>query len=420
VRVASNAPAGKYKLGATFVAMERDDPAPIGTRQILHTVDVREPQTAVDVVQVDKRAYLYHQTLALEAYKTLRGLHDYLRFDRVDPPPPRQRVTSEKDRVEVEKFTRHRLRADIAMQRLRAAADLPDRKIAEAAVLAIGLTSKKAVGPAAKAAVIDGLAPAQAIELAKAALDDLRIDDAEGMLVRLRKSGELKKPELGRVIDLLGAVYVVRGRDEDAKTEHGQALCIDPKLELGLAKPALASLVKRVFERERVASNACVNRLAVSTVSAERTPGDQSVQIVVRAVFGPDPRELVQGGDIEIWGGGGGMLQGQKVRAVHDGSGMGVLEARFENAPELENYGGQVLLKVVARDVSGIAIADAGDPDPISVPIGDAPQMGGIDLPWWAYAIAAGVAVAGTATAVAIIQANKDTQHGIGPITAEF
>src|SRR5262249_15627073 len=137
-----------------------------------------------EAIESDKRTFVESQDLATAAFDKLRSLQDDLRLDRLDPPPPIDRI-GEKDLPSVTAFFHHRTRAEIARQHLRTLADAADPKIKEAAVLAIGSLTKKPTGPLAKASAIDGERIDRALQMAETALEDLRIDEAEGIANKL-------------------------------------------------------------------------------------------------------------------------------------------------------------------------------------------------------------------------------------------
>lgn len=418
VRVSTRAPLGRLELSAELVIFDRASGLALGTRELRHAVTVTQPPAAAaDLVALHRRAYLYHQTLAQEAWLALPAMQVALRRDRVEAPPPLSRLSTA-DASTVERFVHHRLRADIARQRLVAVAGLGAGDVAEAAVLALGSLSRRPSGGARRASVIDGQPPGAALEVAAALLERLELDEAEGIVDRVRAAGNLSRDELLRATELGAAILVVRGREDEGRVQHGRALCLDPAASPQLRHAALRAVVGRSLERERVAKGACTQRLAISTISAERRVGPAGPAITVRAVFGPDPRRLITGGDLELWGPAG-KREGLAVRASHDGTGMGLLEAGFADDGTLESFAGQLLVKVRAREASGVVIATAGEPTPSPIALGEAREEPGFEVPWWLLALVAGAALAGAAT-TAIVLDGRAPEHGIGPITAEF
>lgn len=360
-------------------------------------------------VEDDKRAFLLFQARAEEAYRGLPTLHDYLRLDRVDRPPTAAGLKSEQ-RPLLERFIGARLYADIALARLRAAADHPDPTLADAAVLALGSLSKKPNSVAKKARAIEGLTNLQALDAIRAALLDLRIDEAEGFLDKLRNSGRLNRAELTAGLELEAGIHAMRGRRELARVALGRSLCLEPGRTSTLDRPFFQRLA------EEAKSGGCTQALRIIQTQAERQVTTDGPKVSVVSTFGPDPFRLVSGGEIQIWGSGGEVHSAEKIRTSEDGT---RLEAEFSDNGELENYAGQVLVKVVLRDLSGVPIATFGDPDPQPLDL-SGEGGGGLGLPWYGWAIAGGVLVVGAATAGIIIAASQGETRGIGPVDVTF
>lgn len=422
IRVAPATEEGRYEISATLGAFDlaaskapdRGPNALLGRKSLEHTVEVIGPAFDLAAVELDRRAYAHHQGLAIEAHGKLGSLRDQFALDRVDPAPaPERRSEAEAERVRT--FLHHRLRADVALERLRAAASRsPDVEIATAALRALGSSSRRLSGPAARASTIEGKTTAEALASIAALIEALRLDEAEATLGKLRNGGKLSKDELSRTLVMLGGVNAARGRDADARRFFGQALCIDPKLV-----PAFRhALMLGRFEEARRTPGACARPTSIDGVTAYHAPLDHGVGFLVRASFGPDPEHLVAGGDIELWGTGGGRYKAEKVRA-DPGTG-GRLEARFTDPGGLENYAGDLLVKVLLRDVSGVVVATFGEPDPTPVALGRLEGAGEPLLPLWAWLVLGGVAVAGAVSALVIVRSNRETKQGLGPFSVEF
>lgn len=420
LRVSMSAPeASPQKVAATIQVRDLGAKRPIATMNVQHALEIVSPNVpALQDIDLDRRAYLLHQRLTMEAYAKLKSLHGDLRYDRVDAPPPIERIP-EGDLDALKAFLRHRLRADIALTRLRVAADLEDATLQEAAVLAIGSLSKGPSGSAERASAIQGETIERALDMTERALDDLRVDEAEGYLKRLRKSGRLDRSTFARWLTLFGAVDVIRARRDHARAHFGQAICIRPDITLPLRRLPIS----RAWDAERTSPSACTRPIAIERVTATRRPSaDGGTVIVVRADLTPDPHHVVSGGDIELWGSGGEVQKLERVRAIEDAERTSRLEASFADTGMLENYAGELLIKVFAREVSGIVVASHGDPDPISTPIGRSPELSGMaaEIPSWVWYVAAGVAAVGAATAGVVLLSGRETKQGIGPIIAEF
>lgn len=412
VRATSAEPGAQLSLQLALEVRGPDD-APAGRAEVEQTVKVTASAPSVLEIEADRAAFIALQAVAQKAAEALPELKHYLRLDRVDRPPSPGRVPAEKDSV-LERFLAHRLRADVARARLRHAADAKDPALATAAARAIGALSDKPTGPAARARAIEGVTTDQALALARRALDDLQVDEAEGFLNKLRTSGRLEHAELAETLALLAAVSYLRGRDAAAARLYGAARCLDPALRVKLTRPALQARFQ-----EASGKAACEGALAVSAVTVERRPADDGVELVVDARLADDPHGLVSGGQIELWGFGGALDKSQKVRAEQV-DGAPHLVARFSGEPDAFSYD-VALVKVLAQDVSGVVLATYGDPDPVSVPVKDLVDAG-VKVPGWVWWVATGVAVVGGATAVGVWAAGRDTSptRSIGPIDVRF
>jgi hypothetical protein len=400
------------RLSAAIEIFEPGTPSPIGRETVEAAIEIAKdgPPATLEAIEADRRAFSEHQDAALAAHDKLRALQADLQVEKLAPPPSIEKVAA-KDLPNLISFFRHRLAADVARERIRTLADAPDPKIREAAVLAIGALTKKPLGAAAKASVTEGERIGRSIEMAESALDDLRIDEAEGILNRLRHGGKLEKEELARCLLLFGGVSTARGRNAEATASFGRALCIDPTIRTPAA--FRREPMARRFEEAKHDAKRCMRPIAIDPPTAKRTPEGARIH----ATFGPDPHQLAGGADLEIWGSGGALGKSQRVVIPEDGPRE--IEATLTETKDLETYAGQLLIKIYLRDVSGVAVASLGDPDPVAVSLGEG-SGGGLDLPWWAWAVAGSVVVAGAVTAGAIVLGKHETKQGIGPISAEF
>lgn len=406
---------GTEILEATLVLRDRSG-TPIGEKSIAHELQIRSPTVKLDEIEIARDACLDHQARAAEAFARLSPLHDYLRPDRFVRPPPTTRVP--KDRLDAYRtFMHHRLRADAARRRIRTAADLKEETLEIAAIQAIGALSKGPTGPAKMARAIEGLGIEAALEKAAASLTDLRLDEAEGFLDKIRSTGRLEKPELARVLQMYGAIRYARGKEDAGRVLFGQALCADPQLEPQLDRaPFLKAL------EAAKAAGTCETPTRIQEVKVER---DQTPKLGlvyrITARYGPDPFGLVQAADLQIWGSGGGMFDERQVEATR-GLEETFLVAEIPDTGNMETYAGQILVKVLLRDVSGVVIDSLGDPDPVPLSIEKGENLSTVSIPWWVWAIAGSVALAGAATATALLVTRNDGEPplGIGPTDVTF
>jgi len=348
------------------------------------------------------------QEEAREAYDALPQLHDYLRLDRIYEPPAGRGLDAKAEEI-LMRYQRARLRADIARSRLRAAADVPD--VAERAALAIGSLSKRPEGPAAKARAAEGRKAQDNLQTARSFLEDLAIDEAEGFIDKLRKGGALLRPELAQALLIHGAIHAFRGRPDQARKTMGQGLCLAPESESPTQRPPAS----RIYA-ELAKARPCPRPLALGIPAALRRSSDEGPRIDIRVPYGPDPFDVVSGAAVEIWGSGGALAAVQQVRAIPE---RDLIEASFADDGRLTNLAGQVLLRVIAKDVSGVKLADLGGAEPLPVAVGEAESHFEFSLPWWVW-VAGGVAVAGAAAAAIAATTRGEDRRGIGPINAEF
>ena len=402
---------GRLDVRATVLVVDPASDKVLAKKRIVHVVEAKPARATTESIELDRKAYVLFQKRAKESFGGLRKLHDHIRLDRV-VGAPRGVALDDKEREALLRYQRGRLRADIARQRLRAAADSDDPSLAEAAVLAIGTLSKRPSGPAAKARGMEGRSVMQNLAVAKNAVEDLRVDEAEGVLNKLRMSGKLNPVGLARALRLLGAVYAVRGRTEDAARHFGQSVCLDSRL----GPPSKREPIFRLFTAVK-GTRRCAGKIALTRIRADRTSSSEGLTITVRISFGPDPYRLVSGGNIELWGAGGEIVAAAQDRAEHEPA--PVLEASFADTGHLENVIGQLLVRAVAKDVSGVALAHIGDPDPVPTNVAARDDVTVDTIPWWLW-VAGSVAVAGAATATMVFVGSGEDTRAIGPVSATF
>ncbi len=373
------------------------------------------PAPTADAIALDALAYHHHQARALEALPHLGPVAAELRLDRFTRPPPLARVPPER-LSDFSQFLHHRLRAELARRRLVAAAHASDPSLETAAIRAVGGLTQGPSGPSQTAAAIDGLTTGDALALAEKALGNLRLDDAEGMLVKLRNNGHLERRELAEALEMLGAIQRARGRTDLSERTFGQALCAEPGLPSTVPVRALAAAF-----REAQARSPCTEPIRITEVHVLRDQGEHGLVYRVVADIGGDPFGLVEGGDLQIWGSGGAMFAADRPRST-ERNGRRELAGTIEDTGNMETYTGQILVKVFLRDLSGVVIDSFGDPDPVSLPIERGEHLPAVAIPWWVWAVAAGVAVAaaGTVTAIVLTKDSGEPPLGIGPIDVSF
>jgi hypothetical protein len=305
----------------------------------------------------------------------------------------------------------HELRSEAARRRLLAAARAEDPAVELAAIHAIGSLAKgasRAPKPGAESMTTEAVLDAAAKQL-----DALAIDEAESALIEVRR--KLVKKELAVALQLLGAIELAKGDDEDSRRAFGQALCADPGLQAILKRRAFQT----AFEAAK-AQNPCREPIRIQEIHVERDQGKKGLVIEISATFGDDPFGLVEYGDVQIWGTGGGMFASDRPRSIEKNGQRSVLGEIDDNG-KMETYDGQILVKVFLRDSAGVVIDSFGDPDPVPRPIESGGDLSST-IPWWVWIVTAGVAVAAGATVTAIVLTRDDGEPplGIGPIEVTF
>lgn len=415
VRYAVRALPGAHEPSSLKFILELTDADKVlGRARVEHELQVTPIKADLEGLELDRQAYLHHQRLAREAYLKLPELKDYLRMDRVDRAPSAGRIPAEKDEV-LQSFLRHRLQADVARTRLRAAADLADPELATAAALTLGGLSAKPEGPAARARAIEGLKTTAALDLTRRVLDDLQIDVAEGLLNKLRLSGRLSAEELAEALALQGAIQFLRGKPAAADKAYGGALCLEPKLECTLTRPALQAR----FQKAQ-AGQTCAQAVHIEDVQAERITSADGYAVQLRVRLSPDPHHVVSGGEIQLWGFGGGIERRAQPRAeTLDGVPYLLAELPDDDSSRTTD---RLLVTVLAKHVSGVVVASVGTPRPQPVEIVHAEVGQGPAVPTWVWWVAGGVALVGGATVGiwALSQGQGEVERGIGPVEVRF
>ncbi len=407
-------PGGTFGLKFVLDLQDGLSAKTLGRIRVQHQLQVTPVPADAEALRKDRQAYLHHQAKATAAYRDLPQLKDFLRLDRVDRAPSASRV-SDDQRKTLQAFLTHRLLADVAHVRIRAAAEHPDLTFAERAAQTLGSLSQRPTGPAASARAIEGVTAQIALQMTQRALDDLKIDIAEGFLNKLRTSGRLSPEQLAESLAMLGAISYLRKKPQDAIRAYGAALCLQPSLP----DPSQHPILKARFQRAQ-AQPGCPEGLGIESVSAERKVGDEGISVQVRVRLKPDPNGIISGGTVQLWGSGGRVERSATPRVeVEDGVPYLVADLADDEDTRTTEH---LLVTVFAKHLSGIVLASAGDPDPVFVAVahaelGDAPLV-----PTWLWWAAGAVAVVGGATAGiwALSQQQGTVERGIGPVGVRF
>ena len=397
-----------------FALEVRDAEGVVARRRINHQVVVLPATFRLEDIEAAHQALKIHQEEAERAYAALSAIHDILPASGLARPPPRNRIPDPLV-PEVERFVVARLRANSAAFTLRIAADARDPAVSERAIFALAEPSRRSKAQQrAGTQIIENLDVAGVLALAHQTLDGLAFDRTEGILQALRQSGRPLRPELAETLALLGVLHHLRGNRNLAIVNLDSAFCLKPTLEIHLQRAALN--VPLEAARQRAACNG--HGLSVHSVVARQDQTSEGPVFVVEARFGPDPHRIATTGTVELWGFGGAMFFAENARTVHDPE--GILKLNLRSPQGAVSDDGRILVKVFVKDSSGVILASAGDPDPMSLAVGEEHSDGGI--PTWLWITAGALALVGGATAVGVwaVNQNPEPVRGVGPIDIRF
>ncbi|MBI2378786.1 MAG: hypothetical protein HYV07_32630 [Deltaproteobacteria bacterium] len=398
----------KARVVARLEAREKESWSVLGEARVAFTVDVKPATATEQDIDDARRAHGIFVARARAALERLPELTAYLRLDSMDPPPA---STNADSLPSVEAFLAARLRAAIAEGRLRAAAELPDPELAERAVLALGSLRRGDADPLETAAA-EKRSNAENLAIARRRVDALSLDSAETLLSKLRKRGQLVRGELEEALILLGCIHAARGMEDRAKKAFGQALCLNPNAKLSTTRVPMV----RAFESVR-AQAPCPEGINPGEPFAVLVTESGGTYLDVTLPFGPDPHELVSGGDVEVFGPGGDVMLKASTRAEH-----GKLVARFGLTDSIAaDIRARVLVRAVAKETSGVAIFTLGAEEPKSVPVERVEAPSTVSrIPWWVW-VAGGAGVVGvTAVVIAAASSGGAPSRTIGPVGITF
>lgn len=386
---------------------ERGAVDPVAVQPVSVKLTVKPATTSPDAIAAARNRFEEENEAAAKIHATLAKSKAWVEPDRLTPYPTREIPDAEV--TPLARFYRHRLRAGAALRALRAAADVEDADLAKQATRALGAIAPMP-GPGDDVSVVKRLANEKAIDATAVAIDDLEIRQAHAYADFLLDSGRLNLPELARVLALRGFVMLARGEDKRAERDLGRAFCIRGDLAPKVKRAWFVEEAKRVRD-----ANACDRPLAVDRVVATAVVKDERPALEVVATFGPDPHRLVAKANVQLWTYEGALDTSLEVPAIHVGAPR--IEARLFGSGHGD---GHALIKVFLLDANGTELASTGDPDPLAVPVVAGEGTGG-PIPWWVWAVAGGVVVAGAATVgVVALTRSGGVDRVIGPVDIRF
>lgn len=337
------------------------------------------------------------------------------RARRMQPPSrSRSRVTavSREERPgpgehrAVRAFERARLEAWALQLRLRAAALSPDLALQQAAFRALARVSVEP-GPLPRGTVTETL------RSIRSQLQRAEVVEARRSLEALRRAGTASARELAPLLVLEGMVATVAGRRAAADVAFGQALCLDPRVDVAIRVSALA-----VPWREARLNRPCGSEgLSLEPPLARRRVVHGQPGLSVEGTILNDPYRLATEVLVERFGAGGGFAQEARAEVREDLS----YAASFVGTREALHDPDVAHLRVTLFDGTGVPIAELGRPEPVVVRLENGEGVGGFSVPGWVWWTLGGLAVAGAAT-WGIIELSEDggIERGLGPFTVDF
>ncbi len=400
-----------YRLSATLAVYTKDGSKTLWRKDVQVELRVWPHETTSKALALDRRAFLFFQKRAKTVYEKLQDHRHRLSLSEMTRPPPARSVPEEKW-PSVVQFFEHRVRAETAYHRLRKAADSRDPTLARQAIMALAALADEAPGPnGPRFSNQKHLKPQQTLKSAKRALQDLRFRKAETLLQSAKLSGQLNRTEFAQTFQLLALLYAAKNQQHQAEKHLGQALSAAPTLK----NPFLRRFFRHWIETTK-AKLRTQKPIEIRKVRAQRFRSHEGPKLLVSAEFGPDPWSLIAGGDIEVWSGGGQVESVKQIRAQN-----GSLSATFSDSAQVRNYAGDLLVKVLVKEISGTVIAGFGEPSPIAIAVEEAEALDTTwSIPWWAWLAASGAAIAGAATLGIVLADGNDVERGIGPVTVSF
>jgi hypothetical protein len=405
----TSTPIGKYAVRLNVEIHAHKTKKRLLKKKIYHRIKITSPNAIQDTTTLDHQAFDYFQKQAMEKKRGLGKMRQELSMQSI-----RYQVIdlSKKDRPLIRAFLYDRIRADVAYRRLKQRAQSKTSAFRIQAIRA--LANLAHFDDQAKRRLRYQLSePDLSLKHALLALEDFDFHDSHLLASRARNSGKLNRKTLSRALAVLAAIELIRKpKSPKVRPLVGQAFCLNPKLKT----PIRLSMVKREFEDMRK-SPPCPNGIIVGQVVATRRIENGLNMVDVTGEFGPDPYELVSGGNIELWGAGGEIIETAKIRARHGEK--NTLISSFEDRGDIQNYVGQILIRLLVKDLSGVDVAVFGQDEAIPIDIDESNLSFTRHIDWWMWALAGAVILAGSATAILSV-VDTDPQRGVGPISIRF
>jgi len=407
LRSKEKAPAKKHTLSLRLEIRESKTNRRIRRHNFYDVITILPEAHSSRAIDKNREAYNYFQRRAAKGFLQAKAQQAQVSMRSISG---RQAATKQPRATTLDLFLFDRLRADVALKRLRRLAHSKTSSLSTVALYA--LASLNHQDPKPRKRLRHQLSSPQiALHHASIAFKSFAFDDAEILARHARNSGKLKRKDLARSIAILGALDLVRKRDTHRK-HFGQAHCLDAQV----TAPTQIPIVTTAFQ-EVAKTKPCPDGIKIGQLTATRRIKDDVNMVYVTGEFGPDPHELVSGGNIELWGAGGEIIEIAKVRASHGTKNF--LTTTFEDRGDIQNYLGQILVRLVAKDLSGVPIATFGKDGAIPLEIDDSEISVMRHIDWWMWLLA-GLAVAAGGAVAATQLIDDEPKRGIGPVNIRF
>ncbi len=290
-----------------------------------------------------------------------------------------------------------------AARRLKAVAREPDDR-GRQAYLAVGRVTPTAPLSVAEADVLD------ALQSVRRKLGGFDIRAARDALASLRTRSELSTGELARLLELLGCVQAVEGRDPSARKTWLQALSLYPELQPSCPVPWGHQRFQELRDRLAPDRPLRLGRIVL------RATGDRQLEMVVKVA--PDPGRIAR--TAEVW------VRAHPSEDPHEAS-AAIEHAQDEGQARFvfaltERPDRQLPVRARILDTASITLAEEGYPDPLYVPIQQDKKR--TRVPAWVWWVAGSAVVAGAATAGIVYAVDSapasEPNRGLGPADIRF
>ena|GEM_PF-6499564 len=255
--------------------------------------------------------------------------------------------------------------------------------------------------------------PQSALQASVNKLLRYELSDALYLSKFARNSGKLEIHLLAKSLLIIGGIQLLGApNSQSAIATLSKAICLKKNLDFPLASLQVAQTLETIKS-----SNLCKQKLNIQQVRARRFIEDGANMVEVTALFGPDPYKMVSGGTIELWGAGGDIIESAQIRAERGA--INRVVSTFEDRGDIQNYVGDILIRIIVKDVAGTELAYYGQTEPIALGI-DESSISIVDRwgPWlW---ILTGIAVTSAGLLTYSHFSSQEPERGIGPVTIRF